>query len=167
MCAKPVFNDVASLVAAIRRERSPGARITLVGMPGVGKTTLGTALASELGLGFIDSDEEIVRVSGRSIPEIFAADGEAEFRRLESAALADAAARRDVVAATGGGAVTRPENAPAISDGALVVWVRRPLCALATGGRPLSAARKLEDIWAERWPLYEKYADLIIDLPSR
>ncbi len=141
--------------------------MTLVGMPGSGKSTLAKRLAAELGLECVDSDAEIEAADGRTIPVIFAADGEECFRRLESAALARIRGRRDAVVASGGGAVTREENLPALRDDAVVVWVRRPLAELATAGRPLSAVHALEDLYAARAPLYAKLADLVIDLPSR
>ena len=85
--------------------------IVLSGMPGAGKSTVGKCLAKEMGRAFFDLDEEIVRVAGRSIPEIFATDGEAAFRDIETRVLCEALAnQKGILLATGGGAILRDEN---------------------------------------------------------
>jgi len=84
--------------------------IFLTGFMGTGKTAIGRALAARLGKEFLDLDAEVERRSGRSIQAIFAADGEASFRRIEAETLRDVAAR-DIVVATGGGAIVATENA--------------------------------------------------------
>lgn len=85
-------------------------RIFLIGPTGCGKTTVGEELAVLLGWPFVDVDERVARAAGRGIPEIFATEGEARFRDLESMALAEASQRRHVVIATGAGIGERPEN---------------------------------------------------------
>ena len=99
--------------------------IILIGMPGCGKSSVGKALAAALNRTFLDADEEIVRRAGCSIPEIFAAQGEAGFRRLESAVLADLGKQSGIVLATGGGCVTRPENYPSLHQNGCIVWLTR------------------------------------------
>jgi len=86
------------------------ANIVLVGFMGSGKSTVGRLLAERLGRPFVDMDEEIERREGRPIPEIFARDGEAAFRRLERALVRELAARSGLVIAAGGGVVVDPEN---------------------------------------------------------
>ena len=83
-------------------------RIVLVGLPGVGKSSVGARLARRLAVPFADSDDLVVRRTGRSVTAIFAADGEPEFRRAEAAAIAAAMTDFDGVLALGGGAVTTP-----------------------------------------------------------
>ena len=121
---------------------SDDAPIFLIGFMGSGKTTVGRLLADRLGWFFADLDERVVRVAGMSIPEIFAREGEAGFRRRETEALRLAAAERRVVLATGGGAACRDENLTLMLDAGHVAAlgvspgeaVRR---AGAASGRPL------------------------------
>src|SRR5690606_4343789 len=86
------------------------APIFLIGMMGAGKTTIGPGLARSLGREFLDLDHELEARCGVSIPTIFDIEGEAGFRRREAQVLQDITLRRDVVLATGGGAVVAPEN---------------------------------------------------------
>jgi shikimate kinase len=144
----------------------------LVGMMGAGKTTVGKALARRLGREFIDCDREIVERTGVPIATIFEIEGEAGFRRRESQVLAALAARRGTVVATGGGAVLAEENRRAMRASGTVIYLRvsldhlhertkrdtaRPL--LATGDRRAI----LQDLLAQRDPLYRESADLVVD----
>ena len=97
------------------------APIFLVGFMASGKTTVGRLLADRLGWAFADLDELVVRAAGRTVPEIFAAEGEAGFRLRESAAVREAAGRRRVVVATGGGAACREENLAAMLERGRVI----------------------------------------------
>ena len=134
--------------------------IILIGMPGCGKSSVGKALAAALNRTFLDADEEIVRRAGCSIPEIFAAQAEAGFRRLESAVLADLGKQSGIVLATGGGCVTRPENYPSLHQNGCIVWLTRDLSLLPTDGRPMSQANPLEALWETRKALYERFSDI-------
>ena len=134
--------------------------IILIGMPGCGKSSVGKALAAALNRPFIDADEEIVRRAGCSIPEIFATQGEAGFRRLESAVLADLGKQSGIVLATGGGCVTRPENYPSLHQNGCIVWLTRDLSLLPTDGRPMSQANPPESLWERRKALYEQFSDI-------
>ena len=134
--------------------------IILIGMPGCGKSSVGKALAAVLNRTFLDADEEIVRRAGCSIPEIFAAQAEAGFRRLESAVLADLGKQSGIVLATGGGCVTRPENYPSLHQNGCIVWLTRDLSLLPTDGRPVSQANPLEALWETRKALYEQFSDI-------
>lgn len=137
--------------------------IILIGMPGCGKTTVGKMLARSLGREFTDTDEIIVRESGRAIPEIFAADGEEAFRGLEHSAIAREAKKSSLVIATGGGAVLREDNREAMRMNSIVVYIRRDISKLPSAGRPLSLANPLEELYRRRAPLYEKLADLTVE----
>lgn len=136
--------------------------IILIGMPGCGKSSVGKALAAALNRPFIDADEEIVRRAGCSIPEIFAAQAEAGFRRAESAVLADLGKQSGIVLATGGGCVTRPENYPSLHQNGCIVWLTRDLSLLPTDRRPMSQANPLEALWETRKALYEQFSDVKI-----
>ena len=136
--------------------------IILIGMPGCGKSSVGKALAAALNRPFLDADEEIVRRAGCSIPEIFAAQAEAGFRRAESAVLADLGKQSGIVLATGGGCVTRPENYPSLHQNGCIVWLTRDLSLLPTDGRPMSQANPLEALWETRKALYEQFSDVKI-----
>lgn len=134
--------------------------IVLIGMPGCGKSTIGTLLAETLGRTFVDADAQIVQMAGKSIPEIFAQDREDAFRQWESDALAHLGKQSGLVIATGGGCVTRQRNYPALHQNGSIVWLERDLSLLPTDGRPLSQSNRLEEMYAVRKPLYEAFADV-------
>lgn len=136
-------------------------RIILIGMPASGKTTVGRAVAQALSLPFHDCDREVERLTGRTIPEIFAAEGEGAFRAVESRALAAlCTAEAPCVIATGGGAVLSAENRRLLRRSGTVFWLDRPLADIMStdfqAGRPLLAAGReaLERLAAERRALY-------------
>jgi shikimate kinase len=152
------------------RQRLEGLNLYLVGMMGSGKSTAGRHLAELLGYRFLDADQSIEQVAGRTIPAIFASDGEAGFRDLEAAVLNQIASWHSLVVATGGGVVTRPENWGQMRQG-VVIWLDAPdelllerLSADPTP-RPLlqadDPAGRLAALMAERRPLYAQ-ADLHI-----
>ncbi|MFM1799152.1 MAG: hypothetical protein RLZZ117_1430 [Cyanobacteriota bacterium] len=148
--------------------RLRGLNLYLIGMMGAGKTAVGRPLAQTLGYRFVDADEAMERAAGRSIPQIFAADGEEGFRDLETAVLDQLAHWHSLVVATGGGAVTRPVNWGHLRQG-VVIWLDAPesvlLQRLRTDAtpRPLLAdgdpAARLRHLLEQRRPLYAQ-ADL-------
>ena len=150
--------------------RLEGLNLYLVGMMGAGKSAVGRPLAAALGYRFIDADAAVEQVAGCSIPELFAREGEAGFRRLESAVLGQIAGWHSLVVATGGGAVTRPENWGHMRQG-VVVWLDAPAELLLSRlqadptPRPLlqtpQPAERLAELLAQRNPLYAQ-ADLRI-----
>jgi shikimate kinase len=163
------LNPAHAATADLRR-RLEGLNLYLVGMMGSGKSTAGRQLAAQLGYRFLDADHSLEQVAGRTIPEIFASEGEAGFRQLESAVLNQIASWHSLVVATGGGVVTRPENWGQMRQG-VVIWLDAPeelllerLTADPTP-RPLMAAAdpaaRLAALLAERRPLYAQ-ADLHI-----
>ena len=137
--------------------------IVLIGMPGCGKSTIGLLLAQRLGRKFVDADEEIIRLAGKSIPEMFAQDGETAFRRWETTALEDLGKQSGLVIATGGGCVTQKRNYPALHQNGNLVWLERALSLLPTDGRPLSQANRLEEMYTVRKPMYASFADVRVE----
>ena len=137
--------------------------IILIGMPGCGKSTVGKALAETLGKQFVDADEELVKTFGKSIPDIFAEEGEAGFRVKETAVLKELGKKSGLVIATGGGCVTKAENYPLLHQNGTIFWLKRELDLLPTDGRPLSQSQKLTEMYAKREPMYRSFADHIID----
>ena len=132
----------------------------LIGMPGAGKNTVGKILAEKTGREFIDTDETITEKYGRTPEAIINTEGEAYFRRLESAVVEEVSLHRGIVLATGGGAVTTPENIYHLRKNGTVVFLDRPLNELAVPGRPLSEKYGVEKLYAERLPLYRSCADV-------
>lgn len=137
--------------------------IVLIGMPGCGKSTIGALLAKICNRDFVDTDSLIVKKAGKSIPEIFAAVGEEGFRKLETHVLAEVGKGSNLVIATGGGCVTRPENYPLLHQNSRIIWLKRDISLLPTDGRPLSQVQHLEEMYKIRQPLYEAFSDMIVD----
>ena len=135
--------------------------IVLVGMPGAGKTTLGNIISKKLSRPFFDTDEEIVKKAGCTIPEIFKERGESAFRDMESEVIKELSGMRGVIIATGGGAVLREENVDALCENGKIYFLDRDLnTILPTKSRPLSQNREaLERLYTERYPIYLRSAD--------
>ncbi len=130
--------------------------LVLIGMPSSGKTTLGKLLAVELEKEFVDTDIEIEKQAGMTIPEIFEKFGEEHFRNLESQIISKLSVKQSLVIATGGGAVLRRENVDLLKQNGKVVFIDRPLDMLiTTDDRPLSSSREaLENRYFERYATY-------------
>jgi len=149
-----------------------GQSVFLVGMMGAGKSTAGRMLARRLKRPFYDSDHEVERRCGVKIPVVFEIEGEAGFRARESVVLAELTALRDIVLATGGGAVLAAENRRLLSARGSVVYLHAPPAALyervrQDRNRPLLAtadpAERLAELYAIRDPLYREIADLVVE----
>ena len=145
--------------------------ITLTGFMGSGKTTVGKVLADFLGCPVMDLDDLVVKKAGKSIPDIFAQDGEPAFRQLEAQVLrktVEKYAESTAVLALGGGAVLAPASAALLRDKTVCIYLRATLETLLarlegeTAGRPL-ADDALADRLASRTPIYEKTAHVIVD----
>ncbi|MCL2158552.1 MAG: shikimate kinase, partial [Oscillospiraceae bacterium] len=136
--------------------------ISLVGMTGAGKTTVGTALAERLCADFIDLDSEIEKKTGRPIPEIFELFGEEAFRQAETAQLEAVLKNREkaLVLSCGGGIATREKNRELLKKHSFVVWLVRPLGEILKNpeilARPpiLGDAQKYIRLSGEREPQY-------------
>lgn len=137
--------------------------IILIGMPGCGKSSVGKLLAKRTGHRFLDADEEVIRLAGKSIPEIFSQDGEDTFRNLETEVLSSLGKQSGLIIATGGGCVTKERNYPLLRQNGIIIWLTRNIAALPTDGRPLSQNNRLEEMYRNRKPLYEAFADYEIN----
>lgn len=133
--------------------------IVLVGMPGCGKTTVGKALAEQLNRPFFDADEEILKRTGKSAEAWIEACGEAVFRQKETEVLESLCKQSGTVIATGGGAVTVPENADILRQNSIVFFINRDISALPVEGRPLSKATALSEMYKVRLPMYRSVCD--------
>jgi shikimate kinase len=142
----------------------------LIGLMGCGKSSIGRRLAKRLDIPLIDLDEYIVDKAGKTIPEIFAEQGEEAFRDLESTALRDVLGQSAVIA-TGGGAVMREENRALLKSHPPVIWLKASPEFLAKridgdSNRPLIAEgetlKKLQMLAEVRYPIYEACADYIV-----
>lgn len=137
--------------------------IILVGMPGCGKSTISSLIAEATGRGLVDTDALIVEAEGRSIPVIFANDGEDFFRLCEHKAAEEAGKLSGKVIATGGGIVTRDENLDALRQNGKVFFIGRDLSLLSRDGRPLSQGADLSEMYKKRLPMYLKFSDFTVD----
>lgn len=139
---------------------------------GAGKTTVGRALAKKLNKRFIDSDHEIEARTGASIPLIFEIEGEAGFRQRELEVIRDLTAQTDIVLATGGGAILKPENRECLKSRGTVIYLRASVNSILQRtshdkNRPLlqtaDPRQKLEQLAREREPYYLEVADFIVE----
>lgn len=139
--------------------------IVLIGMMGCGKTTVGRLLAQRLGLELLDTDAFIEERTGRSIPDIFAGDGEAGFRKLELEACRELSAQQGHIIACGGGLPLQDEAIAALKRNGLVFWLDRDpgetYDALDVSGRPLAQSGREDFIrrYYDRAPIYRRWAD--------
>ena len=147
----------------LKKLRLEMTNIVLIGMPGSGKTTVGDLLAALTGREALDVDREILRRTGRSIPDIFREDGEDAFRALEREVTAELGAMSGKVILTGGGVVKDARNYAPLRQNGRVYHLWRELEVLPVEGRPLSQQRSAEALWAERKPLYEAFRDILMD----
>lgn len=149
-------------------------RVVLVGVPGSGKTTVGTLLAQRLGVSFRDTDQDVETAEGKPVPDIFVDSGEPYFRELERAAVATALREHDGVLALGGGAV--------LDAGTRELLVEQPTVWLQVGAsagahrvgldvpRPVllgNVRGRLMTLLAERGPLYAEVARATVDTEGR
>ena len=153
------------------RRKLQSGNLILVGMMGSGKTTMGRTLARHLGKVFVDSDEEIQKRTGVTIPHIFDIEGEAGFRQREAAAIRDLVGRDHMVLATGGGAVLGEQSRELLQQNGIVIYLKASVHDLwqrtrRDRNRPLLQTAdpyaKLTELYQQRDPLYQQVADIVI-----
>lgn len=138
--------------------------VILIGMPGVGKTTAAYEICRRTGRTFIDTDERITEIYGMTPAQMIIEKGEEEFRKAEHEVIKQAGSLSGAVIATGGGAVTYPENYEALHQNGTVLWLQRSIKELSIQNRPISARKSPEVLYKEREPLYRAFADHTIDM---
>lgn len=149
----------AALGEVLKRETN----ISLVGMPGAGKTTVGRILAEKLGMGFCDTDEEIEKIAGESPEKIIEKYGEERFREIETEVAESVSSLRGVVIATGGGTILREKNVEKLRSCGVVIWLGRDLNLLAQNNRPLSKNMPISRLFKQREEHYVAASDKKIE----
>ena len=155
--------------AVIKSLQDQMLNITLIGMPGCGKTTLGKKLAKKMNRTFIDLDDEFTKEYGETPAQIITQKGEDTFRSMETTLAKKILPQSGLVIATGGGIVTRKENWFYLRANSRVVYIERPLGFLLkqkTDNRPLSQNNAIQDLYKKRTPLYEEVCDEKWENPS-
>lgn len=137
--------------------------IVLIGMPGSGKSSIGTFLAEKTGREFLDTDEEAEKIAGLSPAEIIKVQGEKSFRKIENEVVKSLCKLSGKIIATGGGVVTNEDNFDAIRQNSTVFFINRDISVLPTDNRPLSQKNSLDDMFKIRLPLYRKFCNFEID----
>ena len=162
-------NQTNSLPGNNRKYQS--GNLILVGMMGSGKTTMGRALSKCLGKIFVDSDEEVQKRTGVTIPHIFDIEGEEGFRQRECAVIRDLSGRDNLVLATGGGVILAEQNRALLQQNGIVIYLKANVHDLwqrtrHDRSRPLLQTAdphaKLTELFHQRDPLYRQVADIII-----
>lgn len=143
--------------------------IILIGMMGCGKSTLSVLLSEALGRPLVDTDTQIAEQEGRSIAEIFSAEGEAYFRALERELSAELGQREGLIISCGGGLPMNGECMAALKSSGTVIWLRRDpdetYDTMDHSGRPLAQQGRQDFLnrFSQREPVYRKWADIVIE----
>lgn len=155
--------------------------ITLIGYRGSGKSSVAAPLAERSGFSWIDADDEIERVAGKSITQIFADDGEPHFRQIERTVMQSLLSRDKLIIAAGGGAILNAETRTEIQEAGPVVWLKADVNALeqrishddsTTSRRPAltssaSQREEIQNLLDQREPLYQACASITVDTDSK
>lgn len=164
-------NNTPEHICPDRIRKLKSGNLILVGMMGSGKTTMGRTLSKHLGKVFIDSDEEIIKRTGVTIPHIFDIEGEAGFRQRETAVICDLVERDNLVLATGGGAVLAEQNRAILQQNGIVIYLKASVNDLwqrtrHDRNRPLLQTpdphAKLTELFQQRDPLYQQVSDIVV-----
>ncbi len=146
------------------RLRLEAENIIIIGMPGSGKSCMAKLISEKTGRPYIDLDTEIVKTSGRSIPDIFKNDGEAAFRKMEREHIKSFGKLQGSVIATGGGVVKSLSNYAPLRQNGRIYCLNREFENLDMTDRPLSSSTEmLRKMFIQRQPLYKFFADVHID----
>ncbi|WP_243342708.1 shikimate kinase [Anaerococcus sp. AGMB09787] len=150
------YKMIEEIEANILKNRN----IVLIGMPGSGKSSIGSKLSEKTGKNFVDTDAEIEKIANMPISEIFEKCGEEKFRDLEKSIINKVGKETNQIIATGGGVVKDPANFRPLKQNSLIYFIKRNLSDLDREGRPLSTNyRAIEGIWQERKDFYQLFSD--------
>ncbi|MDO4436752.1 MAG: shikimate kinase [Coriobacteriaceae bacterium] len=149
--------DVAERLSATEQN------ITLIGMPGCGKTRVGERLSELTGRERVDIDHVLEELLGMSCAEYIGTKGEAAFREQEHRALREVSSRSGLIISCGGGVVTREENYELLHQNSQIVMLNRPLAELSKKGRPITARDGIETLAEQRMPIYRSWADVVVN----
>ena len=153
--------EIEQILRDMRREKE---NIILIGMPGVGKTTVGKALGEEMGRTCVDVDHELEKEIG-DISTYITEQGEAAFREKEAEMIAKFGTQTGLIISTGGGCVTVPKNFAHLRQNGRIYQLTQPVENLSTSGRVLSSGgiERLRELEATRTPMYESFAQCIVE----
>ena len=153
--------EIEQILRDMRREKE---NIILIGMPGVGKTTVGKAIGKEMGRTCIDVDQELAKEIG-DISKYITEQGEAAFREKEAEMIAKLGTQTGIVISTGGGCVTVPKNFAHLRQNGRIYQLTQPVEKLSTSGRVLSSGgiERLRELEETRTPMYESFAQCIVE----
>ena len=153
--------EIEQILRDMRREKE---NIILIGMPGVGKTTVGKAIGKEMGRTCIDVDQELAKEIG-DISTYITEQGEAAFRKKEADMIAKLGTETGLVISTGGGCVTVPKNYAHLRQNGRIYQLTQPVEKLSTSGRVLSSGgiERLRELEETRTPMYESFAQCIVE----
>lgn len=154
-------NEIEQILRDMRREKE---NIILIGMPGVGKTTVGKAIGKEMGRTCIDVDQELAKEIG-DISTYITEQGKAAFRKKEADMIAKLGTETGLVISTGGGCVTVPKNYAHLRQNGRIYQLTQPVEKLSTSGRVLSSGgiERLRELEETRTPMYESFAQCIVE----
>ena len=153
--------EIEQILRDMRREKE---NIILIGMPGVGKTTVGKAIGKKMGRTCIDVDQELAKEIG-DISTYITEQGEAAFREKEAEMIAKLGTQTGIVISTGGGCVTVPKNFAHLRQNGRIYQLTQPVEKLSTSGRVLSSGgiERLRELEETRTPMYESFAQCIVE----
>ena len=153
--------EIEQILRDMRREKE---NIILIGMPGVGKTTVGKAIGKEMGRTCIDVDQELAKEIG-DISTYITEQGEVAFRKKEAEMIAKLGTQTGIVISTGGGCVTVPKNFAHLRQNGRIYQLTQPVEKLSTSGRVLSSGgiERLRELEKTRTPMYESFAQCIVE----
>ncbi|MDE7405904.1 MAG: shikimate kinase [Clostridiales bacterium] len=160
-CDDGVIHDI------LRKLEFDKQNIVLVGMSGCGKTTIGKLLAERLTKTFVDTDEQLIKIFGKSIPQVFQENGEQAFRAAERDVVEDISKRNGLVIATGGGAPLSEVSRERLKQNAVTVYLTRNVQSLDRTGRPLAVSeQRVSEMLAVRDPVYRDMSDFVVSNDS-
>ena len=137
--------------------------IIIVGMPGSGKTTIAERLGQLTGHKVAELDEIFEEKYKISAADCIKTQGEEQFRKMETEVIREAGKSSGLIISTGGGVVTRPENYPLLHQNGTIFWIKRDISKLPVDGRPISQSNDLNKLYEIRRPMYERFADHMIE----